>query len=240
MRIWLFLVLLATISTAAQAAPQQVSASYRVIKSGQVVGKVTEHFEQTGQHYRIEHTTTATGIFALFARGAIRLISEGDITQNGLRPLHFEHHRGADPAKLIVAEFDWSKLSIAHKYDGKSETAPLTPGAQDRLSQLYQFMFQPPLPPHIEFHVSTGRRLNLYRYQLIGEETITTPAGTFQTLHLSKQRTPDDDGTELWLAKSRHYFPVRIVFLERNGGNLEQQLEHLTFTPDAPPPQTKQ
>jgi hypothetical protein len=229
----LIALLLALTGITAQAAPQQVTAKYRVIKSGQLVGEVNEHFERDGQQkYRLESTTRATGLFALFAKGDIRLRSSGEITPEGLRPLHFEHHRGADPAKLIAADFDWGKLSVSHHYDGKNETATLVPGTQDRISQLYQFMFQPPQADDMEFHISNGRKLSLSRYRFIKEETISVSAGTFQTLHLSKERTANEDGTELWLAKSRHYFPVRIVFNERNGGKLEQQLESLSLKPD--------
>lgn len=227
----LFLVLA---SFAAQAAPppKKIDATYRVLKSGQIVGKVTEHFEHDGKRYRIESTTTATGIFALFAKGNIRLVSEGEITKNGLRPLHFEHHRGSDPARLIVADFDWEKRIVSHKYDGKIETAPLEEGVQDRISQHYQFMFQPPKKKNIGIHLSTGRQLNLYNYRVVGEEPAQTPVGLFKTVHISKQRTPDEDGIDLWLAKTRHYFPVRILFDEKDGGKLEQQLESL-FPPVA-------
>lgn len=233
MRIQLFLLLSAFFTSAALAAPpQQLTAKYRVIKSGQLVGEVNEHFERNGQQYRIESTTSATGIFALFAKGAIRLQSTGEIARDGLRPLHFENHRGADAAKLIVADFDWEKFIVSHKYDGRVETAPLLEGTQDRLSQLYQFMFQAPDNRDVDFHISTGRKLSLHHYRFIKEETTTVSAGTFQTLHLSKERTADEDGIELWLAKSQHYFPVRIVFNEKNGGRLEQQLESLSFKPD--------
>lgn len=227
------LILMALFGSAALAAPpQQVNVKYRVLKNGHAVGTVSEHFEHKDQRYSIESTTTASGIYALFAKGAIILRSEGEITQEGLRPLHFEHHRGADPAKLIVADFDWSKPSVTHKYDGKSETEPMTVGTQDRISQLYQFMFQPPQAPQVEFHTSTGRKLNLYRYRVVGEESVNTPVGKLQALHITKQRTRDEDGIDLWLAKSRHYFPVHIVIDEKDGGKLEQKLESLTFTPD--------
>ncbi|MDD5404736.1 MAG: DUF3108 domain-containing protein [Sulfuricella sp.] len=233
MRILLFLLLSAFLTGIALAAPpQQLTARYRVIKSGQLVGEVNEHFERNGQQYRIVSTTTATGIFALFARGAIRIQSTGEITREGLRPLHFEHHRGADPAKLIVADFDWEKHVVSHKYDGKVETAPLLPGTQDRLSQLYQFMFQAPGNHDMDFNISTGRKLSIYHYRFVKEETTAVSAGTFETLHLSKERSADEDGIELWLAKSQHYFPVRIVFDEKNGSRLEQQLESFSFKPD--------
>jgi len=233
MRIWIFFVLSTFLTSAALAAPpQQISAKYRVIKSGQLVGEINERFERTGQQYRIESTTTATGIFALFARGNIRLQSTGEITRDGLRPQHFEHHRGADAAKLIVADFDWENNVVSHKYDGRVETAPLLANTQDRLSQLYQFMFQAPGKHDVDFHISTGRKLSLHHYRFIKEETTTVSAGTYRTLHLSKERTADEDGIELWLAKSQHYFPVRVVFNEKNGSRLEQQLESLSLKPD--------
>lgn len=225
----LIFLFLALASFAAQAAlPQKIDATYRVLKSGQQVGKVTEHFEQDGKRYRIESTTAAIGIYALFAKGNIRLVSEGEVTSKGLRPLHFEHHRGADPTKLISADFDWEKRIVSYKYDGKTETEALEDGVQDRISQHYQFMFQPPRQKTIDIHLTTGRKLNHYNYRLIGEETTPTLIGNFKTVHIARQRTPDEDGIDLWLAKSRHYFPVRIVFDEKDGGRLEQQLESLS------------
>jgi hypothetical protein len=232
----LIILVLALASFAAQAAPpQQIDATYRVLKNGQQVGKVTEHFEHDGKRYRIESTTAAIGIYALFARGNIRLISEGEITPNGLRPQHFEHHRGSDPGKLIVADFDWEKRVVSHKYDGKVETAPLEEGIQDRISQHYQFMFQPPRQENIDIRLSTGRKLSLNTYRVLDEENMSTLVGSLQTVHISKQRTPNEDGIDLWLAKSRHFFPVRIVFNEKDGGKLVQQLESLSPPPDSEP-----
>lgn len=213
----------------AQAAPLQVNAAYTLTKKGQQIGTVAETFRRSDGRYQLESVTTATGIYALFAKGKIRLVSSGEASDKGLRPLHFEHHRGSDPAKLIQADFDWEKMSLTFHFDGKTETVGLESGTQDRISLLYQFMFAPPAQGDIRLHMTTGRKLNLYHYQLAGEERITTPAGRFETLHLVKQHTADEDGTEIWLAKNRHYFPVRIVIEERDGSRLEQNLTSLSF-----------
>lgn len=214
---------------AAQAAPQQIDATYTLTKQGQQIGTVTDSFRQSGGRYQLESVTAATGIYALFQKGKIRLTSSGEVTAKGLRPLHFEHHRGADPSKLIRADFDWSKNTITFNFDGNTESSPLEPGAQDRISLLYQFMFAPPAQKDIRLFMTTGKKLNPYHYKLVGTEKITTPAGQFQAIHLIKQRTADEDGTEIWLAKSRQYFPVRIVIEEREGGKLEQNLTSLNF-----------
>lgn len=211
------------------AAPQQITATYSLSKQGQQIGTITESFKQADGRYQLESVTSAIGIYALFMKGNIRLISSGEVTDQGLRPRHFEHHRAADPAKTVQADFDWEKMSLTHRFDGRTENAALVPGAQDRISLQYQFMFAPPGKGDIRLFMTNGKKLNLYHYKLAGEEKITTPAGQFQAIHLVKQRTGDEDGTEIWLAKKRHFFPVRIVIEEHNGGKLEQNLTSLTI-----------
>lgn len=217
------------VCAAQAAAPHQIAATYTLTNHGQQIGTVTETFKQGEGRYQLESVTAATGIYALFQKGKIRLISSGEVTNKGLRPLHFEHHRGSDPAKIIRADFDWKKMSIVHRFDGNTESGTLEPGAQDRISLLYQFMFAPPVKDQIQLFMTTGKKLNLYPYKVVGEETITTPAGQFQTIHLIKQRTADENGTEIWLAKKRQYFPVRIVVDEHDSGKIEQNLTKLSF-----------
>jgi hypothetical protein len=216
-------------SSALAAAPQQVAATYSLTKQGQQIGTITESFKQSEGRYQLESVTSAIGVYALFMKGKIRLISSGEVTDLGLRPRHFEHHRAADPAKTVQADFDWEKMNLTHRFDGRTESVALEPGAQDRISLQYQFMFAPPDKQDIRLFMTTGKKLNLYHYKLTGEEKITTPAGQFQTIHLVKQRTADEDGTEIWLAKKRRYFPVRIVVEDHKGGKLEQNLTALTF-----------
>lgn len=212
------------------APPQATIATYRLTKLGQPFGTARETFKRDANQYHIESISSAVGVFALFAKGKIRLLSNGEVTAQGLRPKRFEHHRGDDQAKRIVADFDWEKHSATHHFDGKSESAELPAGAQDRISLLYQFMFHPPQGEGVELTMSNGRQLNRYQYKVIGEETIVTPAGRFETVHLSKRAGEQRDGTEVWLAKERHYFPVRIAVDEKDGGTLEQELTSLEIT----------
>lgn len=226
---WLIILLLCLPSLAHASAPLIANATYNLYKSGQQVGVVSETFSSKGKRYEILSETKAIGIFTLFAKGNIKLISRGEVTKDGLRPLHFEHHRGDDPAKLIVADFDWQKRTLTMKYDGKTETAVLVPGTQDRISRMYQFMFAPPKGKELTFTMTNGRNLELYQYLLSDKAPLDTAAGKFKTVHYAKQHKADEDGTELWLATDRHHFPVRILIVETEGGKLEQQLTQLKF-----------
>jgi len=207
----------------------RVSATYNLAKQGQQIGTIVETFKRSDGRYQLESVTTATGIYALFIKGKIRLTSSGEVTGKGLRPTRFEHQRGADPAKTVRADFDWEKMNLTLNFDGKTEHVALEPGTQDRISLLYQFMFAPPAQEDISLFMTSGRKLSLYQYRLAGEEKITTPAGQFLTVHLIKQHAADEDGTEIWLAKKSHYLPVRIVIEEREGGRLEQNLTAVSF-----------
>lgn len=227
---WIFAAFLLVWLPGARAGmPQQIDAAYRLSKSGQPFGIARETFRREGAQYRIESVTQATGVFALFAKGGIRLVSHGEISPAGLIPRHFEHHRGNDPGRAVYADFDWQKHTVIHRYDGKNENEELPAGCQDRLSQLYQFMFNPPHGGEVALAVSNGRQVSRYVYRVVGDEVLVTPAGRFDTLHLSKIGVGRGEGVELWLAKNRSYFPVRVSFEEKDGGTLEQVLESLVL-----------
>ncbi len=206
----------------AHAAPVKISATYGMIVNNQDVGLVKETFSRKGNAYQVSSETTAIGFFSILSKGKILLISRGDIGTDGLRPRHFEHHRGDDPNKAIFADFDWNKNKLSLKYDGRRETVDLPAGTQDRLSLMYQFMFMP-RGAALAFPMTNGRALETYRYSLVGEEKVTTPIGTLQTLRYTKLRGKDDeDSTDIWLAKDRQFFPIRVLMRKKDGGQTEQ------------------
>jgi hypothetical protein len=62
-----------------------------------------------------------------------------------------------------------------------------------------------------------------YDYAVAGSEVLKTPIGDLQTLHLVKQRTPDDSRqTEVWLDQKRNFVPVRVLVVEKDGTRLDQ------------------
>jgi hypothetical protein len=215
--------LLLTASAAAQAAGN-ITATYAMFQNGQHVGDVTEKFTRKGKTYRIESVTEAQGVFALFAKGAIRMVSSGEIDKNGLKPLHFEYHRGNDATKVASADFDWKANTLTLKSDGKTETLPLEPGTQDRISQNYQFMFVPQPALNITFPVTDGRSVDPQQYQLLGEEATETSDGKLKALRYSRVHQPNERAVDVWLASQRGYFPVRITILEGEKSKQEQVL----------------
>ncbi len=77
--------------------------------------------------------------------------------------------------------------------------------------------------------MTNGKKIEHYRYELAGRETLATPLGNIDTLHLVKQRDPGENGIEVWLAADRHLFPVKLLILENDGSKFEQVITRLEF-----------
>jgi hypothetical protein len=212
--------------------PQAISASYEVSRNGRRVAVMNETFEANDGGYRIVSESHAVGLLALLERQPLRLTSSGRLTAAGLRPQLFEGKRGdADPRK-VRADFDWQGKQLTIARDGRTDTLPLPPGTQDRLSAMYQFMFLvPDRSQKLEFSMTNGRKLDQYRYTVRSGVEIETRLGRMSTVHLVKQRRPDESGTEIWLAPHHRYLPIKLLILEEDGSRYEQVLTKLEIKP---------
>lgn len=213
-------------AAAAQAAtPQEMSLEYDLYRNGHKLGQVTDTFTRSGDRYTLTSETRASGPLKMLWPGVIRLESTGDITRQGLRPEQFLHARSDSPHKLARARLDWKQRSIAWQYKGESWTADgLLDGAQDQLSQVYQFVFAPALPADFSLQVVSGRDLNDYRYARSEGGAIETPLGPLATQQYQRiTQQPDEKSVTVWVAPARNNLPVRIRVSE-DGVTLEQRL----------------
>ena len=213
-------------STPAQAAgPSQMSLVYDLYRNGHKLGQVTDTFTRNGTRYTLVSETRATGPLKLLWPGNIRLESVGMVTLQGLRPTQFQHARSDAPNKLATARLDWKQRSIAYQYKGESrQVNGLQNGAQDQLSQLYQFMFLPRQPVDFGLQVVSGRDLNDYRYARSEGDVIQTPLGALATQQYQRiTDKPDEKAVTVWVAPARNNLPVQVRVSE-DGVTLEQRL----------------
>lgn len=215
---------------AAPAPPRQMNLVYDLYRNGHKLGQVVDTFTRNGSRYTLTSETRANGPLKILWPGSIRLESSGVVTPQGLRPELFQHARSDAPEKLATARLDWTARNIAYRYKGEAWTAPdLKSGAQDQLSQLYQFMFAPKLPKDYALQVVSGRDLKDYRYARRDGGALTTPLGTFATQQYQRiVSDPDDKAVTVWVAPARGNLPVRIRVVE-DGVTLEQRLARATI-----------
>jgi hypothetical protein len=227
-----FVTALGLVATAATAAvPNAVTVTYDGFLNGLQIVVMREKFTNDGGRYHLVSDSTAVGLFKLLQPKPARFVSSGLVTEKGLQPETFAASRGTDDPRRVSATFDWAQERLAISHDGKNESFELPPGTQDRLSVMYQFMFgRYDDMRYLEFHMTNGRKLDSYRYAITQDVEVDTPLGRFSTLHLVKQRAPDETGTEIWIAPQLDNIPVRMVVIE-NGRRYEQMITGLERKP---------
>lgn len=207
----------------AEAAPQNIRAQYDVSMNGAPVGVMLDVFEVRDGRYQIVSETHATGVLALVQRRPARVTSIGEINRAGLRPQTFEATRGNSDARRARADFDWAAQMLTLTHDGRSETVTLPPGAQDRLSVMYQFVFLAPEQLRdLKFAMTNGRKLDQYRYTIGPDAALDTPMGRLAVVHMVKQHAAGDTATEIWLARDHAMLPVKMRIIEDDGSRYEQ------------------
>ena len=207
------------------AGPSQMNVVYDLYRNGIKLGQVTDTFTRSGTRYTLVSETRATGPLKMLWPGNIRLESTGVVTPQGLRPAQFQHARSDAPNKLATARLDWNQRSITYQYKGETRRVDgLQPGAQDQLSQLYQFMFAPSLPADYSVQVVSGRDLNDYHYARSDGGAIQTPLGALATQQYQRiTQKPDEKAITVWVAPARNNLPVQVRVSE-DGVTVEQRL----------------
>jgi hypothetical protein len=210
------------------APPKAVTATYSATMNGMTIGTISERFEAGGATYRILSETKPVGLATLLQRQPLRFASTGELTRDGLRPVHFEGRRNAVDPPQVTADFDWAQSQLYLTYNGKAEALPISAGAQDRLSIMYQLMFlQPEKSGYVEFWMTNGRKLDLYRYRAEPDVELDTPLGRLKTVHLVKQREAGESQAEVWISPRHQNVAVKVVIIEKDGMRYEQLIKSL-------------
>ena len=204
--------------------PTHVRAQYKIIKAGITIGNVEEVFTRTGEEYKITSITQTSGPLAWILRDRLTITSAGRIGSSGIEPALYEFKRQRDSRKNLSSRFDWEKGKILCDHEGQIEPFDLPRGTLDRVSAMYQFMFNAPRTAEVLVRMSQGKQSEQYRYVKQGEPSVKIGDSEYATVHYVRDAKPGESRAELWLAKDRHYLPVRMVFEDSHGISLEQSL----------------
>ena len=194
-------------------------------EGGFVVGQAVHTWEQDGFAYTMRSVTETTGIAALFKPARVVQESRGEVTAAGLVPKEFRHERMGG---LDTASFDWARQIV--RYAGREDA--VSAGTQDMLSMYYQAVLLLPKrvasssPSGLEMAIATGRKLDRYRFDVVGEVALTTSLGEKRTTHLRTKS--GSDTIELWIAADVPGLPLKIRFIDRKGEIFDQLAEEFS------------
>lgn len=182
-------------------------------EGGFVVGQATHAWEHDGLTYTLQSVTETTGLAAVFKPARVVQSSQGEVTAEGLKPREFRHERVNG---LDTASFDWTRRVVA--YAGREDA--IAAGAQDMLSMYYQLVLLAPKGGALEMPIATGRKLENYRFEVLGEEAVALPSGERRAMRLRTRS--GNDTIELWIAADMRGLPLKIRFTDRKGEIFDQ------------------
>lgn len=205
----------------ARALPGSVTMRYTLSQGGTTLGNGTENYRSDGKNYSIVSEAQGEGIYRLLF-GNIKRVSRGIVEGDGLKPNLFEDVR--NDKTYAKAGFDWDAMQLRLEYKDRKKTVALAPDAQDQLSFAYSFAFDEQLPSELDVQLTNGKRLSSYHYINLGRETLTTPLGRIETIHLKREAEPGKSGSEFWLSPAHRNLPVKVVIIDDDDGSRFEQI----------------
>ncbi len=161
-----------------------------------------------------------------FLLGSKTQTSVGQLSAQGLQPKRF----GDKFKQEVAAHFDRDKGQLI--FSASSNTQPLLPAAQDRLSLFAQLPALLAGSPElrqsgqqISFQVVAAKSADIWTFQVDKQETVQLPIGAVSAWKLSRVFKGSYDQTaDVWLSPAYGYLPVKVRIAQSNGDVLEQNL----------------
>jgi hypothetical protein len=147
-----------------------------------------------------------------------RMSSDGELGTRGLMPRRYDEETrlGFLTPRRSTVRFEPEAIVLS----GGSRRVPML-GVQDTASQFVQMTWMFTLRPEllrrgnvVELPLALPRRLDLWTYDVLGEEQIDTPLGPLRAVHVKPRREPvagDVMTAEAWFAPTLQYLPVRLL-----------------------------
>lgn len=153
--------------------------------------------------YRIEVDASALG-------QRRRLVSQGTITPNGLRPNDYKVYVGSSEQVDHQCLFDWEAGTVQVGKIAEMKTEPLDEDAQDLLSFTFQFAAYGSKMKDFDIQLCSGRKIEHQSLAIKGEATLFIAGRDVPVLVL---RGENDRGkVETWLAPDWNNIPVKMFF----------------------------
>lgn len=189
----------------------QLAGNYR----GEVQGQATVEWIRVGLRYQVHLQAMIGPPFApLLMR---RVSSDGELGDRGLAPRRFDgEQRVAFRSRRWAMTFEPDKVLLP-----EGREAPTMAGVQDEASLFVQLTWIFTTQPHlltvgrtIDIPLALPRRVEVWQYDVVGEEVLRLPFAEVPTVHVKPRRPPRRGGdmtAEIWFAPQLQYLPVRIL-----------------------------
>ncbi|MBL6689586.1 MAG: DUF3108 domain-containing protein [Pseudomonadales bacterium] len=179
--------------------------------------------------YRLTSSASATFM-------KVKEVTEFNLREGLVVPTAYDYQRKVfGRKKKESVTFDWSAMRASHE----GTTSKLAPGTLDKLGYQVQLRMDvaqtldtdESSQPLLAYTIADEEKRKDYHFVLLGEETLSTPAGELRTVALERYREDKDRRTTVWLALDHQLLLVRLKQEEPDKG-FELNLERFEFGSD--------
>jgi len=209
------------------------SAQYKLYANGMEIGEMDRAFSQSGTNandYIYRSETRTTGLAAIFHKDKIVEQSRLNFTQQKIRPMQYTYQRtGGKKERNIDVKFDWNNQKIINIVNDTTMHFDLEQDILDKL--IYQYVIMRDIQNNklpYTYPIVDGRKIKIYDFRLLNEETIETPIGTFKTVKIERVRQNSEDKTYLWCAPDLQYLPIKVENIETDSWTTVAVINSLT------------
>lgn len=198
--------------TAAAELPQPFTAHYTLTANGIRAAESSRILRGLGEGvWEFETVAKPVGVAALFVRDTIRENSRWRLNGSGeVIPLRYKYHQqGGRRERHREITFQHGDELIRSTLN--DQQWPLPRGVQDIASvQIALMMDVARGKTRMQYPIADGRKVETYRFEVMGEGRLNTPAGQFHTVRIEQQDVEPGRSMNFWLAAELGYLPVRI------------------------------
>jgi len=204
-------------TTSAEEVQLACLAEYNLFLNGKKIGSLRSELKPLHQdhwHYTVD-TKARRGLIKASIKQRSEFVRHGD----EIRPLMFSSKQKIAIAKReSTASYDWDTMSASGRHKKKDWRIDFEPGFVDRLTLNERMRLDLRNDPQREVfdyvRLDRGklRPMTFVREQVM--DSITVPAGRFDTIKLSRQHDKSDRRTTSWHSPELSYFPVRMEQLD--------------------------
>lgn len=212
--------------------PPPFVASYEIDNGTMTLGITRAAWRQPSPaQWTYQAVTTPQGIASLFVKEITRQSTFGWI-RNQMLTTEFMHHQKKRNESIV---FDWQSNTANSKYKKDAKSLPITPQTFDALGFHILIMSNAgSLPSRFSVPVIRKNRLTEYQFRVVGNESLQTGAGQFETLLLERQKDNEERTTHrIWIATSHYGLPVQYEKIENDRREYRAQITSVTW-PDHP------
>jgi hypothetical protein len=202
------------------------SASYELRLGNLRIGTSHLSLENgTGGSYVYESSSTPIKLVSWLFKQQLHETSKGTLAGTGVRPDTYQYLRSGGKERREALQFDWQAMTVSNQVEDSGWKMDIPAGTLDKLaSQLAMMLALRDGKTDMAFNIADDGKLREYRFRVVGEETLELPAGTFDTVKITKLRDNKKRETFLWCAPELNYLPVRVWQREKDDAEYQSDL----------------